>query len=281
MPDTKTKTYAIIGNPVEHSMSPAIHNAAFQKEKINAVYLAYKTQDVEGAVRGMRSLGISGFSVTIPHKIEVMKYLDEIDPTAEKIGAVNTIVNNDGKLFGTNTDGKGAFRAIKEAGVKLDNGKCVILGSGGAARAIAFTIAAESKINEIAVLGVNEKEYKSLAKEITKKTNVNVIPAHIESIDDHIQTAKILINCSPIGMHPNVDDSPVNKKSLFKKLCVFDIVYNPIKTKLLKLAKAKACKIIYGTEMFLNQAVLQFELWTGKKAPIKTMRKILMSKLNG
>ncbi len=281
MPDAKTKTYAIIGNPVEHSMSPTIHNAAFKKNNVNAVYLAYKTTDVKGAILGMRALEIGGFSVTIPHKIEVMKYLDEICPVAKKIGAVNTVINNQDKLYGTNTDGKGAYRAILQAGVKLDNEKCVIIGSGGAARAIAFTIAAESKVTEIVIIGVNEREYSGLAKEITEKTCVKTTPANVEQTVENAKNASLIINCSPVGMHPNIDESPVRADVLEQNMCVFDVVYNPLHTKLLKFAKQKGCKIIFGTEMFLNQAVLQFELWTGQKAPIKIMRKTLMQNLKG
>src|SRR5437879_3060399 len=157
--DAKTRLCALIGNPVEHSLSPAIHNAAFQHLGLNYIYLAFKVEDVEGALRGLRALsGIRGMSVTIPHKIAVLPYLDEIEPTARNIGAVNTIVSERGRLKGYNTDATGALASLRAAGAPVDGGRVLMLGSGGAARAIAFALCVEAKVKALTILAVLDQE---------------------------------------------------------------------------------------------------------------------------
>lgn len=249
--DTKTKICCIIGNPVEHSLSPVIHNAAYKTLGLNFCYQAFCVDDVKNAISGIRALGIRGASVTVPHKINVMQYLDEIDETAKSIGAVNTIVNNNGKLKGYNTDYIGAMQALEEK-TKLKDKNVVILGAGGAAHAIAFGL--QQKQAQITILNRNYDKTKLL-------------------------TADILINATPIGMSPNINESLVPKKYLHKNLVVFDIVYSPKETKLLQDAKLMGCTIIYGYKMLLYQAVSQFQLFTGKKAPVNIMEKVLVKHL--
>lgn len=279
MINAKTKVYGIIGNPVEHSMSPAIHNAAFQALGLNCVYLAFKTTDVKNALAGIRSLQIGGLSVTIPHKQEVMGYLDEIDPVAENIGAVNTVINDNGILKGYNSDGFGAYRAIKTQCDSIAGESVILLGSGGAARAIGFTISAEEKLAELVILGQNEDECHTLSEDIRGKTAHKVTADNIKNADKYLKEAKLLINCTPVGMHPHVDNTPVAGALLHSGLTVFDIVYNPYHTRLLQEAAEKKCRIIYGTEMFLNQAYIQFEMWTQEKAPVSVMRQVLFKNL--
>ncbi len=281
--DARTKLCLLIGDPVEHSMSPAIHNAAFRKLGLNYVYLAFQVKDPKAAVTGLRGLGVRGASVTIPHKVAVMPYLDEIDKVARWIGSLNTIVNDDVVLKGYNSDASGALLALKEGGVKLRGKNVLMLGSGGAARSIAFEISAKEKINELLILGVIRKELKRLAGDIRNKTGVKVKGAMLDekSLAKGMAEAGVVIHCSPVGMYPKINQTLVPKKLFRPGQKVMDIVYNPFETRLLREAKQAGCKTIPGIEMFLNQAVVQFELWTGKKAPKNLMRRILKQKLRG
>jgi len=279
--DAKTKLCIIIGNPIAHSLSPAIHNAAFSALGLNFAYTAHRVEDVAAAVKGIRALGIRGASVTIPHKLAVIPFLDEVDPVASWIGSVNTIVNDGGKLLGSNTDGEGAMKALAEAGVKLPGKRVLMIGSGGAARAVGFTLAAKAKLGALTILGIIEPELKKLAGDIAEKTPVKAEGRRMkdEFLAEEIRKADLLIQCSPVGMHPKVDETPVPAKLLRKDLIVMDIVYNPRETRLLREAKAQGAQTIPGLEMFLNQAVLQFEKWTGKPAPAEIMRQVLEKNL--
>ena len=278
-----TKLCAVIGNPVEHSLSPAIHNAAFQKLGLNYVYLALHVEDLPGAVAGMRAFGnLRGFSVTIPHKVAIIPFLDEVEPTAKLIGSVNTIVVEQGKLIGSNTDASGALRALKEGGAPLKGQRVLMLGSGGAARAIAFALAMEpatSRIEGLTILGVLEDERRRLAVDVRTKTPLQADegPMTDDTLREAIRESQVLIHCTPVGMHPKVKDSCVPSKFLEPHLTVMDIVYNPLDTQLLQDAEAAGCKTIRGIEMFLYQAIGQFELWTGQKAPTDVMRAVLES----
>lgn len=278
-----TQLCGLLGNPVEHSLSPAIHNAAFEKLGLNFVYLAFKVEDLPGAVKGLRALGnLRGFSVTIPHKVAIMPLLDEVEQTARNIGAVNTIVIENGRLLGSNTDASGALRALTEAGATLRGENVVLLGSGGAARAIAFALAAGAGIAKLTLLGIDEKERTGLAKDLKARTSLQLADGTItdDALRRAIEESKVLLHCTPLGMHPNVRESCVPASLLKPHLTVMDIVYNPLDTKLLTDARAAGCKTIRGLEMFLNQAVGQFELWTKQKAPADVMRKVLESRFS-
>lgn len=278
-----TQLCGLLGNPVEHSLSPAIHNAAFEKLGLNFVYLAFKVEDLPGAVKGLRALGnLRGFSVTIPHKVAIMPLLDEVEQTARNIGAVNTIVIENGRLLGSNTDASGALRALTEAGATLRGENVVLLGSGGAARAIAFALAAGAGIAKLTLLGIDEKERAGLAKDLKARTSLQLADGTItdDALRRAIEESKVLLHCTPLGMHPNVRESCVPASLLKPHLTVMDIVYNPLDTKLLTDARAAGCKTIRGLEMFLNQAVGQFELWTKQKAPADVMRKVLESRFS-
>lgn len=275
-----TKFCGVIGNPVEHSLSPAIHNAAFQKLGLNFVYLAWRVDTIGDAIKGLRALGnFRGASVTIPHKVSAMPFLDEVDPTARHIGAINTIVADKGKLMGYNTDATGALRALRESGVELKGQRVVMIGSGGAARAIAFALASESAIAHLTLLGIDDKERRQLASDLQAKTPLALQEAHLDdqALRRVLPEAQVLIHCTPVGMHPNVEKTCVPVAMLHPGLTVMDIVYNPRETRLLKDAKAAGCRTIRGLEMFLNQAAVQFELWANQKAPADVMRAVLDS----
>jgi shikimate dehydrogenase len=278
--NAQTQLCGLLGNPVDHSLSPAIHNAAFRQLGLNFVYLAFPVQDLEGALRGLRALGhIRGFSVTIPHKVGILPLLDSIETTAKHIGSVNTIVKDRGMLVGSNTDASGAIQALRQGGVELSGQRVVILGSGGAARAIAFGLCVEAKIGHLTLLGIDDKERITLSSDIRSKISIPLDDASItpESLQSALAQAQLLIHCTPIGMHPKIKESCVPKHLLHRDLTVMDIVYNPLNTRLLQDAQAAGCRTIQGIEMFLHQAIGQFELWTGESAPVDVMRKVLTS----
>lgn len=279
--DATTELYCLLGNPVAHSMSPEIHNSAFQKLGLNACYLAFKVEDLNGAMKGFRALGIKGASVTIPHKIKIMRFLDDIDSTAKIIGAVNTIVRDGERLIGYNTDGEGAVKALRDKLGDVKKLRVSVIGSGGAARAVAITLAVKEKVKSINIIGIIRKEIAKLTRDIGENSPAIVrgVMLNDENLKFCLGESDLLINASPVGMHPHVDKSPVKPALLRKDLAVFDVVYNPLETKLIRDAKKAGAKTVCGVEMFINQAVLQFELWTAKRAPVELMRKIVLKKL--
>ena len=275
-----TQLCGLLGNPVDHSLSPAIHNAAFEKLGLNFAYLAFPVEDLENAIRGIRALGhIRGFSVTIPHKVSIIPLLDSVETTAKHIGSVNTIIKDRGLLVGSNTDASGALQALWQGGVNLAGLRVVMLGSGGAARAIAFGLCVEGNIGHLTLLGIDDKERTTLATDLRVKTKIAITDQSVNAstLGPALDDAQLLIHCTPIGMHPKIEHSCVPKELLHPGLTVMDIVYNPLNTQLLQDAQSAGCRTIQGVEMFLHQAVGQFELWTGESAPVDTMRNILTS----
>ena len=271
--NASTALYCIFGNPVKHSLSPAMQNAAFRELGINAVYTAFEAASIKNAIAAMKALNIRGASVTIPFKVQAMKFVDAIDPLAKDIGSINTLVNLNGKIHGYNTDGMGALEALNNNGVQVEKSQVLILGNGGSARAIAFTLLTQ-KAN-VTIAGRNEKNILKLANIIKKKYR-NITTISLNKIDkEYMSNIDIIINTTPVGMNPNIDKMPMEPALLQKKHTVFDIVYSPHNTKLLKTGKAKGCRIIHGIEMLINQGAKQFEIWTGKKAPLKVMEKAI------
>lgn len=276
-----TKLCALIGNPVGHSMSPALHNRAFAELNLDYVYVAFRVEDVGGAVAGMRALeNFRGMSVTIPHKVSIIAHLDEVAEVDRRIGSVNTVVNDGGRLRGFGSDGPGALKALVDAGVQVAGRTVTILGSGGAARAIAFTLA-EAKPAALFLLGIIEPELQALTRDIVTKTGARASCALLEpkTLEARLAESQVLVHCTPVGMHPDTGASAVPESLLHRDLAVMDIVYNPLKTKLLAAAEERGLKTISGVEMFVNQAVIQFELWTGKTAPREVMRDVVLEHL--
>jgi len=269
----ETKLYGIIGNPVSHSMSPAIHNAAFTEKGINNVYVPLKIAKIETFMKECRKIDFQGFSVTIPHKESVLPFLDDLDHTARKIGAINTIVNRNGKLTGYNTDCMAAVMGLeysmKEANETLNNKKVSIIGAGGAARAIAFGL--KEKGCDITIFNRTTERAEKLSHDVL---------CRFESFGEiHKLDSDILINTTSIGMFPDVNQTPVPKNILKKGMIVFDAVYNPIETRLLREANENGCHTVNGLSMFINQAAEQFRLWTDIDAPIELMTKVVKEKL--
>ncbi len=262
--DTKTELYGIIGSPVGHSLSPAMHNAAFAKAGINAVYLAFETDDALSALSAMRCLGIKGYSVTIPNKEKVMEGIDEPDETVLKIGACNTVKNSGGILQGTNTDWIGAIKSLKRL-TDLSGKDAVVLGAGGSARAVVYGLVREGV--SVTICNRTVEKAKGLADEFGCKAAPLKDAEGIE--------AEILVNTTSVGMGRLKDSSPLSKKGVEHYDIVMDIVYSPLETKLLGLARSLGKKVINGLEMLLLQATAQFEYWTGQQAPEHTMKKAL------
>jgi shikimate dehydrogenase len=268
MIDANTSLFGLIGNPVAHSLSPVMHNQAFAATGCNAVYLAFRVTDPGVALNSVKALNVKGLSVTLPHKVVVMQYLDAIDETAARIGAVNTIVNNNGKLTGYNTDWQGAISALR-ARTTIDGKSTAIIGAGGAARAIGFGL--RSVAGHLTILNRTRKTGEDLAIDL----QADFLPL------DECQPSRydILINTTPVGMHPAIDATPIAKQALTKEMVVMDIVYNPLNTRFLREATHRGCCTINGLDMFVCQGAHQFELWTGQTAPVEVMRQAVLAAL--
>ena len=278
----KTRVCAVIGDPTEHSLSPTIHNAAFEHLKLDFVFLAFRvTSDhLENAVRGVRALGIRGLNVTMPHKSAVTEFLDEADAAVRFLRAANTILNQGGKLRGFNTDGVGALKALKSNGVELAGKKVLLLGAGGAAKAIAFCLARE--VDELCILNRDAAKARELAEVLEpcgKKTVGDELT--LEKMAQGLQDADVLINATSVGMIPNASESLVRPEWLKPSLCVMDAVYNPLETKLIRDARAAGAKVVTGAEMLLHQGAASFEIWMSCPAPVDVMREALLRRMSG
>ncbi len=281
--NAETRLCAVIGNPVAHSLSPIMHNAAFAACELNYVYLAFQVSDVGGAMAGMRALnGFRGMSVTIPHKVPIMRYLDEIHPLAEKVGCVNTIVNESGRLIGAITDGLGTLRAFECAGIDLNEKRILFLGTGGAARAVAFAMADACRPRHIQILGRTESRMLHLVDDLSAASACEIRPGLLaNNLHGAVSKCDVIIQATPVGMHGHAEEERIVPAELLRPdHIVFDMVYRPMKTRLLKDAEAIGCATVPGLEMLLYQAVLQFELWTGHAAPETVMRSALIAALN-
>ena len=249
---------------------------------LDFVYVAHRVEDVKGALAGMRALeNFRGLSVTIPHKIEVMRYMDEIDPVDRAIGSINTVVHEKDRLIGLGTDGPGAFEGVCRCRCSGGGKSILMIGSGGAARAIAFTMAMKTKLAELLILDIDDEMRKGLTADLQAGTDARIRSDNLndDSLPAAMSTADVIIHCTPVGMHPNVDASLVPAELFRSGQVVFDAVYTPLKTRLLKDAADRGLTVISGVEMFVNQAVLQFEQFTGQDAPVAVMRKVVMEHL--
>ena len=270
----RTNVLCVIGHPIEHSMSPIMHNAALKDLCLDYVYVAFNIppNDLKKAVLGFKMFSIKGINVTLPYKENIIPYLDKIDPLAEKIGAVNTIKNDGKYLIGKNTDASGAKKALLDAGCEITGKKALILGAGGAAKAVSFAISED--LDAVYIANRTEKRAIKLAKDLTNKMTIKAVGKNmsINTLKNLVNDVDILINTTPLGMYPDIEGSPISEELLHKNLFVFDIVYNPLKTRLLKEASKIGCKTLGGLDMFVNQGALAFEWWTGKKPNLNLMK---------
>ncbi len=268
----KTRITGIFGYPIEHTLSPAMHNAAFQELGLDNCYIPFKVdpKDLPDAVMAIRSLNLLGVNITIPHKEKVLPLLNEVNEEAQFIGAVNTIVNKDGFLTGYNTDGRGFMSSLTEHGISAEGKNIVIIGTGGAARAVSYYLS--EKASQLSLFDIEPVKAKNLTDDLKMiRDNINLL----ESIDD-IGKPDIIVNATPLGMKPD-DPLPLNPDLITSEMTICDLVYK--NTKLLQEADKKGAKNIDGSGMLLWQGVLAFELWTGVKPPVDLMRKMLLSNI--
>ncbi len=272
-----TSVYCIIGNPVRHSLSPVMHNSAFASAGINAVYVAFEPNSIKQAFDAIKALGIKGASVTIPFKVDVLSLCDSVDTLASRIGSVNTLVNDNGIIKGYNTDGYGLIKSLATHSIVYSNKKILIIGNGGSARAIAYTLAEHNA--HITICGRNINNIMQLANDLRK---------HFSAIDTLLiekltieTTAQydIIINTTPVGMKPDVSRTPIDPALLHPHQVVVDIIYSPLHTLFIQKALEKGCTVITGDYMLLYQACKQFEIWTGKVAPTDAMHQALTQAL--
>lgn len=268
MVDSETRLYCLVGNPVAKSLSPVIHNAAFSKLDMNAVYLAFCVHDLAAAINGIRALPISGASVTIPYKTAVLKYLDDIDDVAREMGAVNTLFWREGRLIGSNTDGLGAVMALKEK-TEIQGRKCLVVGAGGAARGVSMALKKEGC--RVVITNRTEEKGRALAEEL----GLNWVPFG----EFWKCGAEILVQATSVGMYPNINETLVPRHALSSFETVMDIVYKPIETRLLREAGEEGRVTIDGLGMLIYQAAAQLRLWTGADPPIDAMRKAALEYL--
>ena len=273
-----TKIYGVIANPVAHSLSPDIHNAAFDATGYDGIYVPLKVSRPVEFLRAFRQIDVQGYSVTIPHKEACLAGVDECDEIVQSIGALNTIVNRNGRLVGYNTDWMAAVQSLEEAVARskwkqrrLEGRGALMIGAGGAGRALAFGLA--RKGIRVSVTDLVPDKAARLAADV----EATCVPPEAVRYDAY----DILINASPVGMHPKVEATPIPKEALQAHQVVFDIVYTPRQTRLLREAAEVGCLTVSGFDMFVNQAAAQFELWTGLKAPVGVMAEVIERKLEG
>ena len=270
----------LLGSPVAHSISPMMHNEAFRQLGLDYVYLCFdvNVENLENAVNGLKTLNVKGFNCTMPVKNRMFELVDEANPAAQIIGAVNTVLNDNGKLIGYNTDGIGYMRAVKDAGHDIIGKKMTLMGAGGAATAVC-TQAALDGVAEINVFSLKDTFYpraEHLIEQINKKTGCKATLYDLEdknALYDSINSSDILTNGTPVGMAPNVDACIIDNEDVFRSdLIVSDVIYNPEETKLLKIAKSHGCPVFNGLYMLLYQGAEAFKIWTGKEMPVDIIK---------
>lgn len=279
----KTKVYCVIGDPIEHTLSPAMHNAAFEELGLNCVYTAFRVEPsaLKDFIKGARAMGLGGVNVTIPHKVAVMQYLDELTDEARIIGAVNTIKVGE-KLEGHNTDGRGALMALIRGGANPKGRDVLILGSGGAARAVGVTLALKGQVASLTFLGVVEEEMNRLASDIAEGSGVEVAWKLLNDKNKtkSMEGTDIVIHCTPVGMAPKVEQTLFTAGEIPPDIKLMDIVYTPMETRLVKEAKkAGVGTIISGLEMFVNQGAEAERICLGLEPPVDVMRRAVLGKL--
>src|SRR6266446_8220371 len=264
--DGDTQIIGFFGATYKTSKMYGMYNAAFEALGLNYVYVPFIVKDLAKAIEGVRHLGVKAIGVTIPYKIAIMPYLDELDSDARRIGAVNAIINENGKLRGANTDGKGAVKALQEV-TGIAGKKVVLLGAGGAARAIAFAIADEG--GDVIIVNRTKDAAEDLAKAVDCKYET------VDKLEQEIKGAHVVINATSVGMVPTENETLVKQALFSSELIVMDLVSHPKETKLLREAKERGCKIVYGDRMLFWQGVLKFKVYTGVEPPIEVMEEAL------
>lgn len=277
-----TKVFALFGDPVGHSLSPIMHNIAFQDLGMDCCYVTYLVhkEDIRAAVQAVRALHLGGVNLTIPHKESVLPYLDEVQEDAKLIGAVNTIVIRNGCLSGYNTDAPGFIASLKSTGFDTNGKRVVIMGAGGAARAVAFALAKDGAA-KIDIFNRSLEKAEKLAQDLLQAYSLFVGVGEMNtSLIKTLKSADLLINATPVGMYPNhMSASILTREQLHSGLMVCDLIYNPLKTRLLEEAEAAGCRILSGVGMLVWQGAIAFQLWTGREAPVDLMKDAVLKAL--
>jgi len=271
------RTYCIIGDPIDHSLSPAIHNAAFSSLGLNCSYISFRVQEgqLKNSLDSLRAINIGGFNVTMPHKVRILEYVDQYDKTVELVGAANTVKNEDGKFCAYNTDVLGFIKPLRQRGIDFSGFEVTILGAGGAARAVAVALASERGIANINIVNRNTDRSKELAN-LLKKLGLKSSIVSSDNIQNIASKSNLIINTTPLGMKD--EQSLIKSSSIRKDAIVYDIVYKPINTNLLESARTAGAKVVYGYEMLLEQAIASFKIWFQRDPPIEPMKKVLFGK---
>jgi len=272
---TPVKTYCIIGDPIHHSLSPGMQNAAFSALGLNCTYIAFKvtSNELEASVQSLRSIEIAGFNVTIPHKVSIIKYLDELDNKAKRAGAVNTVNNIEGVFKGYNTDIDGFIEPLRRRKVDFEGMNVLLLGAGGAARAIVAALAEEKGVDKIVIANRDLKKATDLAR-TGKSFGLRCEPLSFEKILSISPAADMIVNATSIGL--SNEPAPIDSDHIKKGSIVYDIIYRPVVTDLIDQAKLAQASVVYGYEMLLEQGAKAFEIWTGLEAPRDVMKRNLL-----
>ncbi len=280
-----TKIIGVIGHPIKQSFSPLMHNISFELSGLNYLYLPFDVPPaaLKDALKGMNALGIKGFNVTVPLKEKVLPLLKDVSEEASIIGAVNTIVNDEGTLRGYNTDVHGVIESLLPYKDEIAGAKVAVIGAGGAARGVIYALIRTFKVGHITIINRTDQIGESLKEYFSAKmlfTEMKSMPLAPPDLVETFRDSKLIVNTTSMGMHPNVDDSATTiKESFMKGQIVFDVVYNPVKTKLLRLAESQGATIVTGLKMFVEQGAKSYELWTGQKMPIDKVYKAIESYL--
>ncbi len=277
--DSGTQLCCLVGDPVVQSPSPGMHNSAFRSSNLNFIYLSFRVSaaDLKDTVKGLRALGVRGFNVTIPHKEAVAKLVDTLDSISSDLGAVNTVVNDDGELFGVNTDVEGFIAPLKEREIPLLHRRSLILGAGGAARACIVGLVREG-CTDLIILNRNVDRASKMVSDLKKKFDfeAEIISLDEENLSRSMGSVDIVVNATPVGMYPNVGESPISKDLIREDLVIYDTVYRPVKTKLVEYADTVGATVVHGYEMLVSQAAGSFSLWTGVEAHKGVMRRTVL-----
>lgn len=278
----KAKVLGVFGHPVGHSLSPAMHNAAIEAMGLDYVYVPFDVEpgNLRQAVDGVRALGIAGVNVTIPHKEAVIGCLDEVDEDARRIGSVNTIKNANGRLIGSSTDGPGFLRSLGETGFSPEGRSAVVVGAGGAGRAVVFALAKAGA--RVVVIDQVEGKAERLVEEVREATESDAVQAEssAENLERRVREADLLVNCTPVGMNPRADEMPVSADLMRPDLTVYDLIYSPVKTRLLAAAEAAGARTVNGVKMLVYQGAISLKMWTGIEPPTDIMEAAVLNGLD-
>ncbi len=276
-----TQIVGIFGHPLKHSYSPQMHNMTFESQDLNCIYLPFDipSSNLKEALKSLVTLGIKGVNVTIPHKEKIIQYLDHVSEAAASVGAVNTIVNQTGQLYGYNTDVDGIIETLLPFKNDIAKNTVTVIGAGGAARAVLYTLIRHFKVAKINIINRTEERAESLKDYFVEKmhfTNINLFELMAKENVEVFNSSKLIINATSIGLFPNIDDTPTDLADSFNpNQIVFDLIYNPLKTKFLKIAESKGATIINGLKMFVVQGAKAYELWTDKTMDVdKTLNEL-------